>query len=66
MKNENLVSIAEYAMLCDVTRAAIYTRIKNGDLKAEKANNGKYEAMVIDKKAYPPTRLKPGREKFTY
>ena len=47
-----LVSIAEYALLCGITRQAVYDRIKSGRLKIVRMKFGK--CINIDK--FPPTK----------
>ena len=64
MKKEKLVSIADYATMCGVTREAIYARIKSGNIASTSVPNGNEQVKCIDLLIYPPEKLTPGRKPF--
>ena len=57
-KNKNLVSVTTYAELCNISKKAVYDRIKSEEITAESITYEGYPTMVIDKKIYPPQPAK--------
>lgn len=57
---KRLVSVAEYAEMCQITRQAVHNRVEAGLLKFAK----KQPVLLIDISKYPPLAVKLGRRPY--
>jgi hypothetical protein len=60
---KKLVTVKQYAALCEVTVAAILTRIKTGKIQGLQEPNKKTAPIDIDILKFPPQKaMKSGRK----
>ena len=66
MKKNKKLSVAQYSVLCGVTKTVIYNRIKKRKLKYEKIYVNGYPTIVINIEKCPPAgKERRGRMKFS-
>jgi len=64
MNIENLVSISEYAKLCDCSEQAIHSRRKNKTISFIKKKYKNDFIFLIDAEKFPPAKWKAGRPAY--
>jgi len=60
MKNQNLVSVQEYAKMCSITPQGVHNRVEAKTLSFVKEKG----QWLVDVSLYPPKRLKLGRRPY--